>query len=117
MPDVRRNSWVVLRKIVWAIVLLIFSSAGFAANSDPLAKIPAEQRQALKNRLDDCVKLQPSQDWTKLYDLVSDTGRGGVNHEKVVFAMNEEHRSDFLQERELICDFYYAHRIQFVKLM
>jgi len=108
MPDVRRNSWVVLRKIVWAIVLLIFSSAGFAANSDPLAKIPAEQRQALKNRLDDCVKLQRSQDWSKLYDLVSDTGRGGISREKFVAAMKAGHGRDFANEPDLV-EFFPKH--------
>src|SRR5258706_13172007 len=110
MPDVRRNSWVVLRKIVWAIVLLIFSSAGFAANSDPLAKIPAEQRQALKNRLDDCVKLQPSQDWTKLYDLVSDTGRGGHRREELGARNKAGARGEFARRADLLLEFSRAPR-------
>lgn len=102
MRDVRRNAWVVLRNTVWIAILFIFSSACFAADSDPFSKIPAEQRQALKNRLDDYVKLQGSQDWPKLYELVSDTGRGGISRDKFVAAMKAGHGRDFANEPDLL---------------
>jgi hypothetical protein len=102
MRDARRNVWVVLRNIVWVAILSIFSSACFAADSNPFSKIPAEQRQALKNRLDDYVKLQRSQDWPKLYELVSDTGRGGISRDKFVAAMKAGHGRDFANEPDLL---------------
>src|SRR3981189_1271589 len=98
MPDFRRTGWVTIRSIGWAAVLFVFSSACFAPDSDPFSKIPAEQRQAHKNRLDVYIKLQHSQDWPKLYDLVSADGRGGISLEKFVAAMKAGHGRDFANE-------------------
>src|SRR5882724_6878937 len=102
MLGTKKNIWKMLRNIVWAILPVLFSSSCIAVDNDPFGKIPAEQQQPLKNRLDYYLKLQRDQDWTKLYDLVSDTGRGGVSREKFVAAMKQGHGRDFANEPDLL---------------
>jgi hypothetical protein len=105
MVDVKGYFRKVLRIVVWAPFLTTLPYASIVVDNDPFAKIPAEQRQTLKNRIDDYVKLQRSQEWPKLYDLVSDTGKGGVEREKFVAAMKAGHGKDFANEPDLL-DFF-----------
>src|SRR2546427_9374669 len=98
MVDARKYFRKVRRIVLWAPLLTSLPYASIAVDNDPFTKIPAEQRQTLKNRLDDYVKLQRSQEWSKLYDLVSETGKGGVSREKFVAAMKQGHGRDFANE-------------------
>ncbi|HYL87029.1 MAG TPA: hypothetical protein VE263_22590 [Candidatus Angelobacter sp.] len=102
MAEARRYFRKVFRIVLWAQLFATLPYATTAADNDPFAKIPAEQRQPLKSRLDDYLKLQRGQDWSKLYDLVSDTGRGGVSREKFVAAMKRGHGRDFANEPDLL---------------
>lgn len=88
--------------IACVVIFVATASSCIASANDPFAKIPPEQREALKKRLDDYAKLQRNQDWSNLYDLVSDTGKGGVSREKFIAAMKRGHGRDFANEPDLL---------------
>lgn len=92
---------VISKLLVCAACFAVFTLCGDAAN-DPFAKVPQEKREALKKRIDVYVKLQRDHGWSELYDLVSDTGKGGVTREKFVAAMNRGHGRDFANEPDLL---------------
>jgi len=60
-----------------------------------LSTIPAEHRDQLAKRLDAYVKANLSKDWTKLFDLVSDSGRGGITRDTFVAKMKATHQRTF----------------------
>src|SRR5215470_17520795 len=97
----RRESPTNLKPTVCAAMLIIFAVCCPAAD-EPFAKVPQEQREALKKRLDTYVKLQRERNWSDLYDLVSDSGKGSVSREKFVAAMNRGHGRDFANEPDLL---------------
>lgn len=88
--------------ITCAALLVSFASSSFAFVRDPFAKVAPEQREPLKKRLNDYIKLQRTHDWSNLYDLVSDAGRGGVSREKFIEAMGRGHGRDFANEPDLL---------------
>jgi hypothetical protein len=68
----------------------------------PFSNIPPEQREPLSKRLGAYVEANKGRKWDKLYDVVSDTGRGGANRQTFVAAMNSSHGSDFAQMPDLL---------------
>jgi hypothetical protein len=90
-------------KIALSIIVClggVIVSAG--SGTKPLSRIPAEQREAFTKRLDTYVNAYRERKWGKLYDLVSDVGRGGANRRIFVAAMKAEHGTDFAQMPDLL---------------
>jgi hypothetical protein len=69
---------------------------------EPFSNIPLEQREPLSKRLGAYVEANKARKWDKLYDVVSDTGRGGANRQTFVAAMNSSHGSGFAQMPDLL---------------
>jgi hypothetical protein len=85
------------------ILSLLVSSMSLAGGvSEPFSNIPAEQRDALAKRLVAYVEVYRDRKWNKLYDLISDTGRGGADRKTFVAAMVAEHGKDFAQMPDLL---------------
>lgn len=72
------------------------------ATINRFSKIPSEQRVALSKQLEAYVSANQTRDWSKLYLLVSDTGRGGVSKEIFVKAMEVGHGRSFANEPDLL---------------
>jgi hypothetical protein len=102
MSTAKRSISKLFRKIACLAAWVALCSVYCAGDNDPFARISVEQRQTLKKRLDDYVKVQRNQDWANLFDMVSDTGKGGVNREKFVAAMSAGHGRDFANEPDLL---------------
>ena len=73
-----------------------------AAAEEWLSVFPAEQKDAIGRRLDAYVKANQARDWNKLYDLVSDAGRAGVNRQTFVAKMKMAHGKGFSNSPDLL---------------
>jgi hypothetical protein len=69
---------------------------------EPFSNIPPEQRESLSKRLGTYVEANKARKWDKLFDIVSDVGRGGANRQTFVAAMKSSHGSDFAQDPDLL---------------
>ena len=76
--------------------------AALKSESDPFSNIPSEQRQNISKRLVAYVDASKERKWDKLYDLVSETGRGGANRKTFEAAMKSAHGTDFAQDPDLL---------------
>jgi hypothetical protein len=72
-----------------------------ATGKEWLSVVPSEQRDALAVRLDAYVKANRARDWRKLYDLVSDAGRGGADLPTFVSKMKAAHGTEFANSPDL----------------
>lgn len=72
-----------------------------AAITEPFSNIPAEKREALLKRLGGYVDAYKGRKWEKLYEFVSNTGKGGANQKVFVAAMKSSHGTDFAQMPDL----------------
>ena len=89
--------------IVLIIGLVLGGAAAFGAGStEPFGAVPKENRLALKDRLALYVKEYRERDWGKLYDLISDKGRGGVNLKTFVTLMGVAHGRAFANYPDLL---------------
>ena len=85
------------------LIACLGSVLAFAGDQqDWLAAAPTEQREALAKRLDGFVKANRAGDWGKLFDLISDAGRGGVDRRVFVTKLKAAHRSDFATSPDLL---------------
>jgi hypothetical protein len=93
-----------LRTRVAVTVLSLLASMMCLAGggAEPLSSIPAEQREALAKRLRTYVEAYRDRKWDKLYDLISDTGKGGADRETFAAAMTAEHGRNFAQMPDLL---------------
>jgi hypothetical protein len=82
----------------WFVSAILASGNG----TEPFSSIPSEQREILSRRLGAYVEANRERKWSKLYDVVSDTGRGGANREAFVAAMESAHGTDFAQMPDLL---------------
>lgn len=73
-----------------------------AENQAWLSQVAVDHQDALAKRLDEYVKANRSQDWTKLFGCISDTARGGVNRNDFTAKMKATHRKDFSNSPELL---------------
>jgi hypothetical protein len=87
---------------VTILSLVIPSMSPAGGVSEPFSNIPAEQREALAKRLVAYVEVYRDRKWNKLYDLISDIGKGGVDRKTFVAAMKAEHGKDFAQMPDLL---------------
>jgi hypothetical protein len=67
----------------------------------PFSSIPTEQRDALSKRLGGYVEAYKGRKWEKLYDFVSDMGKGEASQNVFVAAMKAAHASAFAQMPDL----------------
>jgi hypothetical protein len=67
-----------------------------------LSPVTAEHREALAKRLDAYVKAHRSKDWGKLFDFVTDAGRGGTSRDTFVAKMKAAHQKDFSNSPDLL---------------
>ena len=82
--------------------LLVGILAVTATPSEPFATVPVERRESLKSRMALYVKANRARDWSRLYDLVSDTGRGGATRQTFVTRMRESHGEQFANYPDLL---------------
>jgi hypothetical protein len=94
--------------MVVAIISLIFTISFARPQQEPMSKIPENQRESLRIRLDAYVKAYQARNWGKLYDLVSDTGRGGATRGNFINAMKAQHGMEFANMPDLL-EFYPDH--------
>jgi hypothetical protein len=79
-------------QLLWIIAAGLAAAVAIAGSSkDPFGTVPAERRETVENRLALYVKENRTHDWSKLYDLVSDKGRGAASRETFVTLMKESH--------------------------
>lgn len=91
------------RRIAFIVAVCLVSSFCVAGDeTEPLSDIPAAQREALTKRLDAYVEAYRGRKWDRLYDLVSDTGKGGADRQTFIAAMKHEHGADFAQMPDLL---------------
>jgi hypothetical protein len=83
-----------------ASITCVIAYAG--PTKDPFAKIPAEQRSSVAKRLSMYVAEQRTANWAKLYDLVSDVGKGSVTRQAFVAQMKAAHGSNFANSPDLL---------------
>jgi hypothetical protein len=67
-----------------------------------LSPITAEHRDALAKRVDAYVKAYHSQDWARLFGLISWAARGSVSQYTFVARMKAAHRKDFSNSPDLM---------------
>ncbi len=89
------------RKSYLTFALLTLSSLLFARILDPFSNIPADQREDLSRRIDGYVEAYKTRNWERLYDFVSEVGKGGANRKVFVAAMQASHGKDFAQDPDL----------------
>jgi hypothetical protein len=65
-------------KVITGLVLVVVGYSP-AAEKEWADQVPSEQRARLAKRLTAYVEANRSLDWNKLYDLISDSGHGGVD--------------------------------------
>jgi hypothetical protein len=82
-------------------LLLLAVSAAFAV-VDGLSEIPEAHRQDLVVSIDSYAAAYKDRNWTKLYELVSSVGRGGVQKTEFVDAMKAEHGNSSAQMPDLL---------------
>lgn len=92
------------RMMMFSLMLLGVASVVALSSDTPkwLATIKVEHRDALAKRLDAYVKAYRSQDWPKLYGLVSDAARGNTAEATFVSRMKGAHRKDFSNSPDLM---------------
>jgi hypothetical protein len=88
-------------------VLLAFMVCGALAASadmarDPYASIPTDKKETLKTRISEYVEANKSRNWGKLYDLVSDVGRGDTTREGFLARMKQAHGLSFANYPDLL---------------
>jgi len=81
---------------------LVLMLAVAQATIEPFSKIAGEERTALSKQLEAYVGANQSRNWSELYFLISDTGRGGVSQETFVEAMKAGHGKSFANEPDLL---------------
>lgn len=91
-----------MKKLLPLAVSAGLAIAAAATATEWLASVPAERRDALAARLDAYVKAHRARDWSKLYDLVSDAGRGQVERKTFVTRMKAAHSPDFANSPDLL---------------
>jgi hypothetical protein len=89
-------------KLYLVVLCAACASAAFAADNKWASAVPAEQRDALAGRLNDYLKANSSRNWKKLYDLVSNAGRGSSDRKTFVARMTEAHGKDFANDPDLL---------------
>jgi hypothetical protein len=91
------------RAVAIAVVICATTlTANTGAGGDPYANIPAGKRESLKTRLSEYVDNSRTRNWGKLYDLVSDTGRGGINRDGFIDRMKQAHGVSFANYPDLL---------------
>ena len=89
--------------ILLTVAVLLAGGAALAGSSnEPLGAVPLGRREALRDRLALYVKANRARNWSKLYGLVSDKGRGGVSRETFVTSMREAHGNSFASYPDLL---------------
>lgn len=91
-----------MRRLLSILSVLLCAISLYAAISDGLSAVPEGQRKALSGRLTQYVTAYRSRDWGKLYELVSAKGKGGVDKQQFISAMDAEHGRDFAQMPDLV---------------
>jgi hypothetical protein len=74
----------------------------FGNVTEPFSNIPPEQRESLSKRLGAYMEASKARKWDRLFDVVSDTGRGRANRQAFIAAMTSSHGSDFAQAPDLL---------------
>ncbi len=91
-----------IRILAYVTLLLGCVNACAGSSNDPFGAILPERRESLKSRLALYVNDNRARDWSKLYDLVSATGRGSVSRQAFVTAMAQAHGTDFANYPDLL---------------
>ena len=78
----------VKRMTIWMFALALgFFSAHAQEERRPFRTLAPEEQKSLTDRLGQYVKAYRSRDWKGLYDLVSDTGKGGLDRQRFIVAV------------------------------
>ena len=88
-----------------AVLLTVIACGALAASAgtrDPYAAIPVDKRETLKMRISEYVEGNQRRNWGKIYDLVSDTGRGDTTREAFIARMEQAHGVSFANYPDLL---------------
>jgi len=88
-------------KVITGLVLVVVGYSP-AAEKEWADQVPSEQRARLAKRLTAYVEANRSLDWNKLYDLISDSGHGGVDRPGFSAKMTAAHRKEFANAPDLL---------------
>src|SRR5438105_1183206 len=68
--------------VIWLIIISISQCAAGADSQqqkvDPFADVPSTQRESLKARLYEFVEYHRTKQWGKVYDLLGEQGKAGI---------------------------------------
>jgi hypothetical protein len=85
------------------VILCVGTAITFAVDGKEwLSAVPNEQGDALAKRLDGYVKAHRASEWGKLFDFISDAGRGDVHRQVFVAKMKAAHGRDFANSPDLL---------------
>jgi hypothetical protein len=85
------------------VIVCLCSTITFAGDDgDWLAAAPTNQREELAKRLDGYIKAHHAREWSKLFDFISDAGRGDVDREVFIAKMKAAHGKDFANSPDLL---------------
>jgi hypothetical protein len=91
-----------LRVVLVLLVCIACVVPFVATQKDPFWRVPAERRAELAKRLEAYVQENRTRNWDKLYDLVSDTGKGQVTRRTFIARMNSAHGNAFANSPGLL---------------
>jgi len=84
-------------------ILCVGTAITFALDSKEwLSAVPNDQRDALAKRLDGYVKAHNASEWSKLFDFISDAGRGDVDRQAFVAKMKAAQGKGFANSPDLL---------------
>jgi hypothetical protein len=77
---------------ITVLVIGVSLLSAYARNDEKLfSKLPSEERQVLTRRLGEYINAYRARNWNALYELVSNTGKNGVNEQTFIAAMKAKH--------------------------
>ncbi|HEV3041198.1 MAG TPA: hypothetical protein VHA33_25755 [Candidatus Angelobacter sp.] len=68
----------------------------------PFVALSLKEQQSLTRRLTDYINAYRTRNWKALYDLVSDTGKNGVNRPTFIEAMENKHGKEYADMPDLL---------------
>jgi len=85
------------------VIACVGTTIAFAGDGKGwLSAVPTDQQDEFATRLDGYIKANQAREWGKLFDFISDAGKGGVDRQVFVAKMKTAHGKDFANSPDLL---------------
>jgi hypothetical protein len=84
-----------MRSCLFTLMVLVSHTFLFAQTTEPFSNISADRRESLSTRIIGYVEAYKTRNWERLYNFVSDVGKGRSNQKAFVAAMQASHGKSF----------------------